>query len=49
MAGAASWADEPAELVMSEVSVVRKVLRAIFYLKAHNTDPECCTGESHTI
>ena len=41
MAGAASWADDPAELVTSEVSVVRKVLHAIFYLKAHNTDPEC--------
>lgn len=41
MAGAASWADDPAETVTSQVSVVRKVLRAIFYLKAHNTDPEC--------
>ena len=41
MAGAASWADDPAEPGPSELSVVRKVLRAIFYLKAHNTDPEC--------
>jgi len=41
MAGAASWADDPAEPVTSEVSVARKVLRAIFYVKAHNTDPEC--------
>ena len=41
MAGAAPWADDPAEPVMSEVSVVRKLLRAIFYLKAHNTDPKC--------
>ena len=41
MAGAASWADDPAEPVTSEVSVARKVLRAIFYVKAHKTDPEC--------
>ena len=41
MAGAASWADDPAEPVTSEVSVARKVLHAIFYLKAHSTDPEC--------
>ena len=41
MAGSASWADDPAEPVTSELSVVRKVLRAIFYLKAHNTDPKC--------
>ena len=41
MAGAASCADNPAEPVTSEVSVARKVLRAIFYVKAHNTDPEC--------
>ena len=40
-AGAASWADDPAELMMSEVSVARKVLRAIFHVKAHNTDPKC--------
>ena len=41
MAGAASWADDPAEPLTSEVSVARKVLRAIFYVKAHKTDPEC--------
>ena len=41
MAGAAPWADDPAKPVMSEVSVVRQVLHAIFYLKAQNTDPEC--------
>ena len=49
MAGAASWADDPAEPVISEVSVVRKVLRAIFYLKAHNTDPECPEARPHHL